>query len=185
MRRDSEVNLEVKVWREDVWHTGMLHQALWEAWYLELTSPFDPLSMVLILFFFALLITVRECLMSHSLIPCLHSRDCIAHSNIHVYATIHCGCEVIDDFHQSLRILTQVESLTWLIVDVPVKVLQVVSLLLGKHFKVKLEEKFALTSSFGILVSFQLHNLKVVKLHFLVRVQDLNLRSIIVLVNAE
>ena len=168
MSRDSEVNLEVKVWREDVWNTGMLHQALWESRYLELTSPFDPLSMVLISFIFTLLLIESACMKSLRPVPCLHSRDFIANSSIHVYTSVHCGCEVIDDLHQTLRILAQVESLTWLIVDVPVEVLQVVSLLLGKHFKVKLEEKFALTSSFGVLVSFQLHDLKVVKLHFLV-----------------
>ena len=48
-----------------------------------------------------------------------------------------------------------------------------------------MEEKFALTSSFGVLVSLKLHNLEVVKFHFLVRVQDLNLRSVIVLVYTE
>ena len=100
-----EVELIFKVWREEVWHASFVDQALWESLDIVFNLPFDSLTVVLTLILIVLFLLFIF---------------------VQVDSDVHSANEIVDDLHHSLRVSAQPESLNWVRVYIPVKLLEFV-----------------------------------------------------------
>lgn len=106
-----KIELEVKIWREEVRHATYVEEIFWEIFDSALFLPFDLLATVFVLRIFKLV-----------LLSCF-SGELI---NLDIDSLVDPGREVVDDFHHFLRVFAQVEPLLEIGADVPVKLLQLI-----------------------------------------------------------
>ena len=83
---------------------------------------------------------------------------------------VDCCREVVDNLHHTHRIPTQVEVLLRFVINVPLKLLELVDcvfLPLSKNVKEEVEEHSTITAFASVFISFQPHDFEVIQIGFL------------------
>ena len=156
----------------------MLHQTLWKSRNLELNCPSDFLTNVLIIMICRWFEPIDGICFFVQTSQCLFP-------DLSLLSFVDSSCEVINNFHQAHCIFTEIESLTCIVIHIPVRAFLIGSFLWSEHFKVEMEKKFALISCFCVFVRLQLHYFEVVVFHVLVRIENFDVHSMISTVNCQ
>ena len=93
---------------------------------------------------------------------------------VDVSAIVDRADEVVDDLKKPRRVLAEIQTLSWCRVNVPVKVLQIVSFLGFDHIKQEVETNLTATETLCVLVTPKIKHLEMVQVRLLLTVQDVN-----------
>ena len=148
------VKLICEVWREKNGHTHLLRKA-WEPRNPKLFFPFHLLALV----GFVILPGVKHAISFFVYIFTLV---------VNISASINGRSVVVDDFHEASCVFAQIEVLLGIRVDVPHKLLELISYFLPEKLKEEVEAHSTFAHIVSVCVYLQFHNLEVENVRFLI-----------------